>query len=428
MVRFSISLLALAACGSGNAPAPTKDQRVEAALARVAGIQPRLARVRELPVKQAIPTARQSTEDFRKFLKAEIARDLPEAKSAKLSEAFLHLGLLAKRADLATAYEQTMVSQAAAYYDPRVKKFFVVMVPDSDQILDVMSAHELTHGLQDQAFDLTTYLSPETPLDDDAQFARTSVVEGDATVAMSVYMAVEAGLLGTKQILRTLRPQFEKMAGTDAGGFAEGMKQQAAATPGMASEFKQSMEALGDLPPMVVNPLLASYNRGALVVLAAHDQGGWAAVDALYKHPPESSEQVLHPTTKLFPKREAPVRITLPALDGELLASNVFGELQWRTYFSLWVPSNTNAAEGWGGDRFAVVKRGDGSLLGYHATAWDSAADAKEFAEAYKASLAKRFPSNDRKHAITADETRVFILDGSDDATLLAKLIRDTAF
>lgn len=430
MVRLSTSILALAACSSsGNAPAPTKDQRVEAALARVAAIEPRLAKVRELPVKQKIPTARQSTDDFRKFLASEIARDFPKDKSAKLSEAFLHLGLLAKRADLATALEQTMASQAAAYYDPRAKKFFIVMVPDNDMMLDTMSAHELTHGLQDQAFDLKKYLVVDPPLDDDAQYARQFVVEGDATVAMYAYMAVESGQLGTTEIIRKLRPQLELMANMDLAGYADGMKQQAAALKEMDAEMKKSIDAMGDLPPIVLEPLLASYSRGALAVHAAHQQGGWAAVDALYKDPPASTEQVLHPTTKLFPKREPPIRVTLPTLDGELLVSNVLGELQWRTYFSLWVPGNAKASEGWGGDRYAVVKRADGSLLGFHATVWDTAADAKEFGDAYKASMAKRFPrAEDRPYSIAVEDTRVFILDGGDDVTLFAKLMKGTTF
>ena len=73
----------------------------------------------------------------------------------------LHIGLLDKPIDLAETLEQTMVTQAAAYYDPRQKKFFVVMAPDNDSMLDTMSAHELTHALQDQHFDLAKYLPPD---------------------------------------------------------------------------------------------------------------------------------------------------------------------------------------------------------------------------------------------------------------------------
>ena len=61
------------------------------------------------------------------------------------------------------------------------------MAPDSDTMLDTMSAHELTHGLQDQHFDLTKYLAEGQKLDDDQLNARRFVVEGDATFTMLLY-------------------------------------------------------------------------------------------------------------------------------------------------------------------------------------------------------------------------------------------------
>src|SRR5690606_13548245 len=106
-----------------------RKQRAEKALARVDAIQPRLAKLRGLEFDKPVPTAYQTTDDFRAFLKRELAKELPPEKSKKLSSAFLHIGLLDKPIDLATAYEQTMASQAAAYYDPAAKKFFMVMVP-----------------------------------------------------------------------------------------------------------------------------------------------------------------------------------------------------------------------------------------------------------------------------------------------------------
>ncbi|HEY5945762.1 MAG TPA: hypothetical protein VIV40_09735 [Kofleriaceae bacterium] len=408
-----------------------RKQRAEAALARVEAIQPKLAKLRGLPFDHPVPTAYQTTDDFKAFLHREIAKDLPPDKSKRLSTAYLHIGLLQKPIDLATAYEQTMATQAAAYYDPAAKKFFMVMVPDNDMLLDTMSAHELTHGLQDQRFDLTKFMAAKPPLDDDAQVAHQFIVEGDATFAMFLYMAAEASKSDAVQamMIKVLRGQIEQFAQMDLAAYGEMMKQQAAAFKDMDSDLKKSMEAMGELPPMVVGPLLDSYMKGALVVLTAYDKGGWPMVDALYKDPPESSEQVLHPATKLIPKREHPKKVTLPKLDGEVVNSNVLGELLWNIYFSLWVPDQkVQASEGWGGDRYTVVKRADGSLLAYHATIWDTVEDAKQFATAYEASFAKRFPGNDRKHAIKTDGAKVFILDGSDDAKLLAQLIKGTKF
>jgi hypothetical protein len=437
-----------AAVGSGSAvaadPWQTKDagpvvpetpeqrkKRAEAALARVDAIQPKLAKLRGLAFDHPVPTAYQTTDDFKAFLHREIAKDLPPEKSKKLSAAYFHIGLLEKPIDLATAYEQTMASQAAAYYDPAVKKFFVVMVPESDVLLDTMSAHELTHGLQDQRFDLTKYMAVKPPLDDDAQLARQFVVEGDATFAMFLYMAADAAKSDAVQatMFKLLRGQIEQFAQMDLKAYGEMMKQQASAFMDADPDLKKSMEAMGELPPMVVGPLLDSYMKGALVVMSAYDKGGWPMVDALYKKPPSSSEQVLHPDTKLIGKRDEPKQVKLPKLDGEVLTTNVIGELLYKIYFSLWVPDQaTQASEGWGGDRYTVVTRPDGSTVAYHATIWDTAEDAKQFAAAYEASYAKRFPAKDRKHAIKTDGMKVFILDGDDDAKLFATLIKGTKF
>lgn len=403
--------------------------RAEQALTRVDAIQPKLAKLRGLPFDHPVPTAYQTTDDFRAFLKRELAKELPADKSQKLSAAFLHIGLLNKPIDLATAYEQTMASQAAAYYDPAAKKFFMVMVPDSDILLDTMSAHELTHGLQDQRFDLQKLMAPKPPLDDDALFARQFIVEGDATFTMFLFAAAEAGKSDVIQamVLKMLRGQIEQFAAMDLAAYGEMMKQQAAAFKDMDPDLKRSMEAMDELPPMVLGPMLDSYMKGALVVLTAYDKGGWPTVDALYKTPPESSEQVLHPATKLFPKREHPKKVTLPKLPGEKLTENVMGELLWRIYFSLWVPDQaTQASEGWGGVRYEVVKRPDGSLVAYLATGWDTPEDAKQFAAAYEASLTKRFPNKERKTAVKLDGTRVYILDGDDDPELFARLIKGT--
>lgn len=408
-----------------------RKQRAEKALARVDAIQPKLAKLRGLPFDHAVPTAYQTTDEFRAFLRRELAKELPAEKSAKLSQAYLHIGLLEKPIDLASAYEQTMASQAAAYYDPAAKKFFLVMVPDSDVVLDTISAHELTHGLQDQRFDLTKYMAPKPPLDDDRQIARQFIVEGDATFAMFLYVAAQASSSDAVQamVLKVLRGQIEQFAAMSLADYGEMMKQQAAAFKDMDADLKKSMEAMGELPPMVVGPLLDSYMKGALVVLTAYDKGGWPLVDSLYTTPPESTEQVLHPATKLFPTREHPRQVTLPKLEGEVLQANVLGELLWSIYFSLWLPDKAaEASQGWGGDRYVVVKRADGSLLAFHATVWDTAADAKQFADAYEASFAKRFPAHDRKHAIELAGAKVFVLDGDDDAKLFARLIAQTKF
>jgi hypothetical protein len=411
----------------------TPKERAEAAIARTGTILPKLAELRELPMDAPVPAEYQTTDDFRGFMRKELAKEFPGDKAPNMAAAMLHIGLFKEAIDLPKVLEQTMATQAAAYYDPATKKFFVVMAPDSELMLDTISAHELTHALQDKHFDLTKYLPPG--MDDDAAIARKFIVEGDATFAMFAYMATDkSGPKALPKLVKLLRGQLETMANSP-GGYSEMMKQQAAAMPDMDPEMKKSMESIDELPPMIVGPLIDSYLKGALVAMVAYEAGGWKGVDALYAKPPTSTEQVLHPDTKLIPKREEPKAVTLPKLDGTEIVNNVIGELQWAIYFQLWGLQEPEAAKGWGGDRYAVMKGEDGKLVGYMTTAWDTPKDAQEFYDAYVKSLAARFPgaatATPDKGVDRPDGTKVFvrlkgnnvyIVDGATDAKALDKL------
>jgi hypothetical protein len=415
-----------------------KQKRAEEAVARVATIQPKLAKLRDLPLKKPVPAAYQSTADFKAFLKREIEKELPADKARDMEASMLHIGLLEKPIDLPATLIRTMETQAAAYYDPAQKKFFVVMAPDSESLLDTMSAHELTHALQDQNFDLAKYLP--TKLDEDQQNARRFVVEGDATFTMFMYSAGDASPQSRELVMGLARSQVEAMAAMDIQAFAEQMKQQAAAFTAMDPDMRKSMESVGELPPAIIGPLIDSYMKGALLAMTAYEHGGWKAVDELFKNPPESTEQVLHPKEKLYPKREAPKKITMPKLEGKAIADNVLGELQWTNYMRLWKVAKPEATAGWGGDHYSVAKDKDGHLTAIFVTAWDSENDAKEFLDAYLATLPARFSGADATKATTADgvarpdfgkvfvrqvKDRVFIVDGAADTKLLDRVVKE---
>lgn len=426
---------------AGPESAETRRKRAEAALARVGTIVPRLEKIRSLTFERDIPREYQSAADFRRFVHTEIAKELPERKAADLSEALFHLGLLAKPGNLAALLEQAFTTQAGAYYDPSQKKFFLVMVPDSDLILDTISAHELTHGLQDQHFNLRSFLPDPTatpPVDDDERAARQFVAEGDATFTMFLFAI--ASMTNSTQIdpklLGILNSQLADFAAKSPQDL---IKENAAGFSTMDPEIKKSIDAMNDIPMTVLVPMIDSYTYGAKLVAAAFETGGWASVNALYAHPPVSTEQALHPVEKLLKRPDRPQRVTLAKTSGVEIANLVLGELQWQIYFSLWVPDQrTVASEGWGGDRVSVTKRPDGRLVARIATSWDTEGDAKEFVTAYEASLRVRFPGatgNVQQGGVVRPGTtgaiflrhagrRVFIVDGGDDVKELEALMR----
>jgi hypothetical protein len=424
----------------------TRQQRAEAALGRVAAIKPEVARLRGLAFDREVPTHYQTAGDFQAFVRREIAKELPAARSRDLSAALAHIGLLTQPIDIAQVEEQAMTTQAGAYYDPAAKAFFLVMVPDNTLMLDTMSAHELTHALQDQHFDLPRYLPSDAGLDDDAATARRFVAEGDATFVMLLYAM--HGVLGDKissAVMGALRKQITAFAAMDITALKEMTRSQAGAFGAfgmMDAEIKKSIDAMDDIPPTVLVPMLDSYMKGALVALTAYEHGGWPDVDALYRDPPASTEQVLHPATKLYPTRERPHRVTLARTAEPELTGNVLGELQWQIYFSLWKsPHAAEASEGWAGDRYRVTRGKDGRLVGRIATIWDTAGDAEQFASAYLASLGVRFPDagtsapaagyarpDGGRVFVRVAGTRVFIVDGAADAGALDALVRTTTF
>jgi hypothetical protein len=118
--------------------------------------------------------------------------------------------------------------------------------------------------------------------------------------------------------------------------------------------------------------------------------GEWTVVDAaLRSRPPASTEQVMHPQAYL--EVEQPVRVSLArpvaALgDGwrELRAGTLGEWLTARLLARAGGTSSGDAAAGWGGDRYALLGRGDERALIARWT-WDSRKDADEFAAALDA-------------------------------------------
>lgn len=422
------------------APVDPTEARVNAALTRIPGLKTELAALRKLAFTADVPARYQTTAEFQKFVGDEVTAALPPDKSAAIAAAMHHIGLLAHEIDLAKTLADAFVSQAAAYYDPKQKKFFVVMAPEDGLSLDVISVHELTHALQDQHFDLTPYLEDVATVDDDQTNARRFVVEGEATLTMIAYASAlelakrapdePVDLLGAQ--LPLLKLGVAMMAGMTLEQHKQQIQQQQAGAAAIDPAIQKSLEAMDQIPPVILVPLLDSYMKGAVAVLVAYEHGGWDAVAQLYSNPPQSTEQVLHPAEKLFPTRDVPHKVALPVPRGlEVIHGNTIGELEWRIYFSLWGQSaavGERAAAGWDGDRFLVGKTADGTLVGVIATVWDSPADAKEFAKTFQAAVKAARPERTQKTWVKTKRDKVFIVIGGKDARLVDAIARDTAF
>jgi len=287
---------------------------------------------------------------------ASLDADYPPARRRADAEVLTLLGLVPRGTDLAETAAETFGESVAGYYDPRSGRLRIVKgAQTANRVLYEMTvAHELTHALEGQRFDLDV---DELALGGDRALAYTALVEGTATVMMSRYA-------------RARFDEEELLGGV------------------VASAFQDS----GNLPAFLTAQLLFPYTSGERFVtrLLAVGGGRWDVVDAALRfRPPASTEQVMHPRAYL--NVEQPRRVSLQGPIAALgagwrrLRATTFGE--WQTQKLLARAGGTGApaaAAGWGGDRYALLARGDARALVARWT-WDSARDAAEFAAALRA-------------------------------------------
>lgn len=379
-----------------------------------------VAGIRGLDFREAIAVSNQSLADFEVYLDAEMESSLPADRVDAFGRVARKLGFYRGSVieDATAVMRELAMSQVAAYYDTDRSEFFVLLADAPPLLLAPIYAHELFHGLQDQHFDLDAYLLDgiESGLNDDEILARQAVVEGEATYIMNLWLMEKVmgrpppRLLVSATVLAQSMMSAASMASLSTGDIA---------AAGAGDEFAASVAALEDIPDFMLETMLGAYVKGMAFVHAVAGNG-WDEVGRLYTDPPQSTEQILHPSKWL--ERDVPVRITLPNLaaeaafeDWSVLESNVIGEFQWRMIFNEFEfgPLSASTAAGWDGDRYAVLERGDELLLLLY-TRWDDEAEAEEFAAAYSDLLATKYASDDEPSVVERRGTDVLIVEGGD--------------
>jgi hypothetical protein len=322
-----------------------------------------------------------------------------DAKTLKDTEdVLITLGLLPAGTSLRAATLAFQGGQVAGYYSPEEDKLFVVSRSGAIGPADESTyAHEFTHQLQDQHVDLDK-LGIDVADQSDRSLARLALVEGDATSVQTTWM--------TKYL--TSKEMGEV--------FAAGLDPAA-------------MAAFNNAPAYLRETSLLPYQDGLAFVLRLVTQGGYAAVDAAFADPPDSTEQILHPDKYLT--REAPVEVKVPeGIAAKLgagwsqVGQDTLGEAILRIWLKIGgaTPIDANkAAAGWGGDRLALYRKTDGTTAVGLITTWDTAADASEFYDAATAALVGLGKQGDVRGDST-DAKTVIVAIGANAADLVKLL------
>ena len=376
---------------------PSPEQRAADTLGRVEGI-------RGLNLFEDVPYRFESPRTaFDEVLDDWLSSDEVEL-AEKEAEVFQRLGLLPAGYDVVGVATAATRDAVAGFYDPKRRSITVVTDADEPSSGELMVlAHEFAHALQDQHYGFEQL---RQGLDEDAAYALDALTEGDATLAMAVWVVKRHAIDGIDELER--------------------------------DDIPTDFLLLGDVPPVLMRAGEFPYVDGAAFVYSQWHDGDWRHIDAIWAAPPVSTEQIIHPerypddlpevvelaglATRLGEGWEAVHEMVL----GEMIISVLLADGEpWDTedldVFEAPVLENAEAAAGWGGDRLVHLHGPRGTWLMVWQTAWDRAEDATEFAAVTREALKDLDHTTGVIVGADASVSRhahpVLMLIASDDAT-----------
>ncbi|HSS19589.1 MAG TPA: hypothetical protein VLL54_05910 [Pyrinomonadaceae bacterium] len=359
--------------------------------------------IRELSILRPVKSGAQSRSEIERMLTRNLEEQMSVADMHATEVSLKKFGLAPADFQYRQFILKLLLEQVAGYYDPKMKEFHLADWLELEGQKPVM-AHELTHALQDQHFNLRRFEKwPHG--DSDAELAAHALVEGDATLAMTIYMA--------RNPLVALAFSRSLMTGV-------------------------STEQYDQAPRAMRESLIFPYLQGSEWATQLYRKGGWAMVSNAFTKLPLSSEQILHPE-KYF-NYERPVKIELPDLTALLnqsavgsrestsnksqsaisnehsanrsrrlstahrplptaawhrIESDVSGEWSYYLILDQFLNSaseSKRAAAGWAGDRYALYEGPENQVVLVQVAAWDTENDAREFFDAYVKRTQLRYP------------------------------------
>src|SRR5258705_3174879 len=231
--------------------------------------------IRELTILRPVRSGAQSRSEIERMLIKNLNDQMTPAEMHATEVSLRKFGLAPADFDYRSFMIKLLTEQVAGYYDAKAQEFHLADWLELEGQKPVM-AHELTHALQDQHFNLRRFEKwPHG--DSDAELAAHALIEGDATLAMMIYMA--------KNPLVAL-------------AFSRSL------TTGVATEqYDQA-------PRSMRESLIFPYLQGSEWATQLYRKGGWTMVSNAFSRLPLSTEQILHPE-KYF-SYERPIKIVLP--------------------------------------------------------------------------------------------------------------------
>lgn len=312
----------------------------------IAEVEREVEQVRGLAFVRPVAADPVSWEEIDRRLTDAFDQTYPVDYYARRTAAWRTIGVIPPDADIRSALNAFQQGQVVGFYNPQNGELVYIGDRDLDATERFVLAHELTHALDDQHFDLKRLDRITTNCHDETLQAALGAVEGSAQFS--------AG-----QVLVLFPPDATELQYLVRGAAAEDVP-----------EFIQELQGW-------------PYTVGRAFIGELSARGGTQLVDQALERFPVSTEQIIHPDR--WPD-DVPTPVDVPDLGSTLGAEwrdldvMEVGE-QWLQIMLALRRSDEEAAQaaaGWDGGLYRAWTDGNDVAVGLR-TVWDTKADAQEF-------------------------------------------------
>jgi hypothetical protein len=337
----------------------------------IAEVEREVELVRGLAFLHPVAAEPVSQEEIDRRLTDAFDQTYPVDFYARRTAAWRTIGVIPPDADIRSALNAFQQGQVVGFYNPQNGELVYI----GDQNLDVTErfvlAHELTHALDDQHFDLKRLDRITTNCRDETLQAALGAVEGNA--------------------------QFS--AGEVLVRFPTGTAELQALVGGVV--------AAGEVPEFIQELQGWPYTVGRAFIGEVSARGGTQFVDRALERFPVSTEQIIHPDR--WPN-DVPTAVDMPDL-GSVLGKDwrdldvmEIGEAWLQIMLALRLSDEeaARAATGWDGGIYRAWTDGRGVGVGLR-TVWDSNDDAREFQAALGDWIGDRTAAVSEVHGVNVD-------------------------
>jgi hypothetical protein len=348
-----------------------------------------------LPIKKKVKRTIVSREQVEKYIGAKFKDDADRIRFERSELVQKKFGLLPRQFDLHSFMVKLLTEQVAGYYDEKTRTMNLLDWNAPEMQRPVM-AHELTHALQDQSFNLEKMSKHEEEVEkrglkdldalirnDEESTCRSSVLEGQAMIVLLDYVLAPQGQSVQKmpQFVDIMQESMDKSRDSPVFDSAPLLLQEELAFP-----YRQGMKFIRDL-------LVAG--------------GKQLAYTGVLARMPQTTREIMEPKEYLAGRLVPP--LLLPDFgflkkDYEPYDAGAVGELDVNILLRVYTDekaANKLTPEWRGGSYYAAGRKdakppskNSSAHIGlFYVSKWASETAAQEFARTYAKALPKRYES-----------------------------------